>query len=178
MKVGELLSGPTLTSSRALTVFAATVLIVVWTETDPTQLPLLRGFNLVATNVYWLLAGLLAFLAVVHGLNWSNDVVSERKARLYTSHEHHIRNRPNPLFDPTDWLNDTPAGESPQTRRVRYETGGESSDKLRLVMQNAIDSEIAAKQSKWLNFAILFGLHVAVPGMLALAAAASLYFKT
>ena len=48
MKVGELLSGPTLTSSRTPTVFAATVLVVVWTDTNPKDLPLLSGLPIVS----------------------------------------------------------------------------------------------------------------------------------
>ncbi|MEO9875319.1 MAG: hypothetical protein ABJM26_04855 [Anderseniella sp.] len=174
MKVGDLLSGPTLTSSRTLTVFAATILIVVWTDTNPKDLPLLKGLNLDQTNVYWLLSGLLFFLSVVHVVNWWNDNTSERKANLSDAHAVILRKK-TPITSATAWL-DAQATSEGRTRRELF-AFGEAGELDRPQILNAIKTEAAEKRSRQLNFAIQFGLHISVPMSLAVGAAIGLIFR-
>lgn len=171
MKVGELLSGPTLTSSRTLTVFAATVSVVIVTGSDFSKLPLLGGLTIEETQVYWLLLGLLAFLSVVHFVNWFNDVVADHEKRLRNISDVHMRKRKRDE-SVTAWL-DGQLTEGRFTRRQLHSEGKITLDSHPQIFA-AIETEKAERSSRRLNFVIQFGLHIAVPFALTLFAAIGL----
>jgi len=176
MKVSELLSAPTLTSSRTLTVFSATVLVVLWTDTDPTKLPLLRGLNLDNVLVYWLLLIILGFMSVAHLVNWINDAVANKRARLEEISDIHMRNKERQQ-NVTTWLDETVIhDEKPITRRQMHAEKKITRDAQPHIFA-AIETENANRSSRRLNSIIQFGLHIAVPGVLAIPAAIWLFNK-
>lgn len=73
MKVNEILSAPTIGSSRALTVYSTTVCAVVLTGTSFKSLPAIGSLNGTEHLLAGLAFGVLFFMSLAHGFNWWND---------------------------------------------------------------------------------------------------------
>ena len=77
MKVSDFLSGPTISSSRALTFYSATLVAIVWTGTPPANLPGIGHLKANNLTLYWMMLAVLSFMFVAHVVNWANDYKSD-----------------------------------------------------------------------------------------------------
>lgn len=73
MKVSDLLSSATIGSSRALSTFAATVLLVHISGVRISEVPVIEFLDLTERQANWVVTLLLAFLVVTHNINFRTD---------------------------------------------------------------------------------------------------------
>lgn len=82
MKVNEILSATTIGSSRALSIFSASVIAVNWTGTSLETLPAIGSLKADEKTLAWMVFGVLIFMAVTHFVNWWNDTRSFESSQL------------------------------------------------------------------------------------------------
>lgn len=154
MKTEELLSKSTITSSRTLTIYSATVLAIFLTQTDLKELPGIGSLQGKETTRYGLVMAVLVFMIVVHNVNFWSDVYGA-KAEHATKSFQGLKNALRNLKAPT---RNTASAE---------QSLNEFSE--RVAHQRAV--------SERLNWFAREGLHIIAPMLLAVPACVVLAWK-
>lgn len=81
MKHSDILSSSTIGSSRSLSAYSATALVVLWSGEPPSDIPLLAFLKAGDIHIYLLAWALLTFLMLAHAFNWRSDIVAHKAAR-------------------------------------------------------------------------------------------------
>lgn len=103
LKVGDLLSGPTIVSSRTLTIFAATIIVIWATNTKLEDVPAVSWISKGDIDPYWVILIILIFMSASHAINWWNDIGSH-KARSELRAFRATVKRESDLENPTKFL--------------------------------------------------------------------------
>jgi len=77
MKVRDLLSGPTIGSSRTWTIYSGIVLAILWTGTSLEKIPGIGWLGENDHTRYVIMFGVLIFMVVSHLANWMNDYYAD-----------------------------------------------------------------------------------------------------
>lgn len=166
MKVTDLLSSATISSSRALSAYAAIVVTVVHTETPLSRAPALSFINAEPRTLYWLALALLVFLGIAHLANLLND--SFDRDRTYWEGELEGGKRMYMVYE----------GEEPE----RLPTSFGVHDKEQYLVLKAMheadwNAHVAAMRLSVTEWVVRTVMHTAVPGLLFVIASTALVMR-
>ncbi len=193
LTASKLLSGSTIVSSRTLTIYSATIVLIRTTNTKLEDVPAVSWLSKGETNPYWIVLLILLFMSVSHYLNWWHDI-SSSKALTKLEHFRNVSKGTADVENPFQYLMDNIDNDPMRNHdelseemkeKLENNPGYQFFTKLGFKMQHpphsaAEEAAVAIQKSATTIKMITHGLHFWVPVLTSIAAyiaiAKNLYF--
>ena len=172
--VGELLSSPTISSSRFLSTYSIALLAILWTGTELRVIPGLGEIGESEATRASVALLVCIFATVSHAINWKNDTTAKLALNQNTEYKK-LRgfDKSRRMSSPEIYLEHLNKIDKKTQDKAK---SGELPPSFKSPVVAAVYASSYGKQSSTLNWIVKNGMHLIVPLCLATLAVVSLLF--